>query len=93
MSLPFDPQAGPVSLHALRHSTSHIMADAVLRLFPDAKVAIGPPVDHGFYYDFVLPRPLTEEDLPLIEKEMRKVLSEAGAFTCSTLTRGEAVQA
>ena len=90
MSLPFDPQEGPVSLHALRHSTSHIMADAVLRLFPEAKVAIGPPVDHGFYYDFELPRPLTEEDLPVIEEEMRKVLAEAGEFTCSSLSRAEA---
>ena len=52
MSLSFDPQSGPTSLHALRHSVSHIMADAVLRLFPEAKVAIGPPIDHGFYYDF-----------------------------------------
>ena len=43
------------------------MADAVLRLFPEAKVAIGPPIDHGFYYDFELPRALTDEDLPLIE--------------------------
>ena len=90
MSLPFDPQEGPVSLHALRHSTSHIMAVAVLRLFPEAKVAIGPPVAHGFYYDFELPRPLTEEDLPAIEEEMRKVLAEAGEFTCSSLSRAEA---
>ena len=66
MTLPFEAKSGPVSLHALRHSVSHLMADAVVRLFPEAKVAIGPPIDHGFYYDFDLPRPLTEEDLPQI---------------------------
>ncbi|MDP7062551.1 MAG: threonine--tRNA ligase [Planctomycetota bacterium] len=91
MSLPFEPQNGPASLHALRHSVSHIMADAVLRIFPDAKVAIGPPIDHGFYYDFELPRPLTEEDLPAIEAEMAKILKEGGEFVCSTMSREDAV--
>ena len=60
MTLPFKPQNGPVSLEALRHSVSHIMADAVLRLFPEGKVAIGPSIEHGFYYDFDLPRALTD---------------------------------
>ncbi len=92
MSLPFEPQKGPVSLHALRHSVSHIMADAVLRLIPEAKVAIGPPIDNGFYYDFDLPRPLTAEDLPRIEEAMRAILKEAGEFRCRTLTRAEARQ-
>ena len=92
MSLPFEPENGPVSLHALRHSVSHVMADAVLRLFPEAKVAIGPPIEHGFYYDFELPRPLTEEDIPAIEAEMRTVLGEAGEFTRSEMTREEATE-
>ena len=92
MSLPFEPQSGPTSLHALRHSVSHVMADAVLRLFPGGQVAIGPPIEHGFYYDFQLSRSLTEEDLPRIEAEMRKVLAEAGAFTCSALTREQAAE-
>lgn len=91
MSLPFEPQSGPASLEALRHSVSHVMADAVLRLIPGAKVAIGPPIDHGFYYDFELPRPLTEEDLPAIEAEMLKVLEEGGQFQRSELSREEAV--
>jgi len=91
MSLSFDPQSGPTSLHALRHSVSHIMADAVLRLFPEAKVAIGPPIDHGFYYDFELPRALTDEDLPLIEDEMRKILGAGNDFTRTTMTREQAV--
>lgn len=92
MSLPFEPQSGPVPLAALRHSVSHVMAEAVLRLFPGGKVAIGPAIEHGFYYDFELPRPLTEEDLPAIEDEMRKVLGAAGDFACQTLTRAEAEQ-
>ena len=86
MTLPFDPQNGPAPLQALRHSVSHIMADAVLRLFPEGKVAIGPSIEHGFYYDFDLPRALAEEDLPLIEDEMRKVLAEAGEFRCSSMS-------
>lgn len=92
MSLPFDPQEGPVSLHALRHSVSHIMADAVMRIFPEAKVAIGPPIEHGFYYDFELPRPLTDEDLPQIEEQMRAIMKEAGDFQCTTLSRAEAME-
>lgn len=90
MSLPFEPQNGPVPLEALRHSVSHIMADAVLRIFPEAKVAIGPPIEHGFYYDFELPRPLTEEDLPVIEEEMGKIMQEAGDFERSTMSREDA---
>ncbi len=90
MTLPFEPQQGPVSLQALRHSVSHIMADAVLRRFPGAKVAIGPPIEHGFYYDFELPRPLTDEDLPAIEEEMRAILAEAGEFQRSTMSRADA---
>ena len=66
------------------------MAEAVLRLFPGGKVAIGPSIEHGFYYDFELSRPLTEEDLPAIEEEMRKVMGSAGEFACQTLTRAEA---
>jgi len=66
------------------------MADAVLRLFPGAKVAIGPPVEHGFYYDFELPRPLTDEDLPRIEEEMRRILAEAGEFRREVVAREEA---
>ena len=60
--MPVTPQNDP--LYKLRHSTAHVMAEAVLHLFPDAKIAIGPPVENGFYYDFDLPRPLTPDDLP-----------------------------
>src|SRR5438552_13509884 len=59
-------------LHRMRHSAAHIMAEAVLEMFPEAKFAIGPPIENGFYYDFDLPRALTPEDLPEIEERMRK---------------------
>lgn len=65
-------------LQAMRHSASHIMAQAVLELFPQAKLGIGPAIEEGFYYDFDLPRPLTPEDLAAIERRMREVI--AGKF-------------
>ncbi len=55
-------------LETLRHSAAHIMADAVQRLFPEAKVTIGPHIESGFYYDFDVPRPFSDEDLPRIEQ-------------------------
>lgn len=62
-------------LHALRHSTAHVMAQAVMEMFPgQAKIAIGPPIEHGFYYDFDLPRTLTPEDLETIERRMREII-------------------
>ena len=61
-------------LYKLRHSTSHVMAQAVLEMFPAGKIAIGPPIDNGFYYDFDLPRPLTPEDLAQIEKRMKEII-------------------
>ncbi|MCL2880367.1 MAG: threonine--tRNA ligase, partial [Treponema sp.] len=57
-------------LAIIRHSVSHIMAQAVTKLFPGTKVAIGPSIENGFYYDFQVPRPLLAEDLPAIEEEM-----------------------
>ena len=65
------PDHGDEALYALRHSTAHVMAGAVLELFPEAKFGFGPPIANGFYYDFDLPRPLTDADLPLIEERMR----------------------
>jgi threonyl-tRNA synthetase len=61
-------------LEMMRHSASHIMAEAVLSMFPEAKFGIGPAIEDGFYYDFELPRPLTPEDLPLIEKKMQEII-------------------
>ena len=54
-------------LYRIRHSAAHVMAQAVLEMFPEGKIAIGPPIENGFYYDFDLPRPLREDDLQQIE--------------------------
>ncbi|MBI2464210.1 threonine--tRNA ligase [Candidatus Peregrinibacteria bacterium] len=67
-------------LHAMRHSCSHVLAQAVLQMFPEAKLGIGPAIENGFYYDFELPRTLIPEDLPLIEKHMRKIAQEKQLF-------------
>src|SRR5260370_21016133 len=64
------PDHGPDELYALRHSTAHVMAGAVLELFPEAKFGFGPPVTDGFYYDFDLPRALQPDDLATIEERM-----------------------
>lgn len=77
-------------LEKLRHSAAHMMATAVLRLWPEAKLDIGPPTDSGFYYDFDLDHRFTEEDLPKIEKEMRKVSKEKQPFVCTEKTREQA---
>jgi threonyl-tRNA synthetase len=66
-------------LQRMRHSTAHVMAEAVLELFPDAQLGIGPAIEDGFYYDFDLPRALTPEDLPDIEQRMRRIV--AGKYT------------
>ncbi len=70
----------PDHLTILRHSLAHIMATAVLKLFPEAKFAIGPAIENGFYYDFDLPRTLIPEDLPLIEEEMKKIIQANYSF-------------
>jgi len=67
-------------LDIIRHSTSHVLAGAVLEMFPEAKFAIGPAIENGFYYDFELPRPLIPEDLPLIEEKMKKIIDENHPF-------------
>ena len=69
----------PDALDVLRHSTAHLLAQAVQRLFPGAQVTIGPVIDNGFYYDFAYERPFTPEDLPAIEAEMQKIVKEAHA--------------
>jgi len=81
-----------VPLDVMRHSAAHVMAQAVVRLFPDAKYAIGPAIDDGFYYDFDLPRPLTDEDLERIEGEMRKIAKEDQPFIREEMPRLDAVK-
>jgi threonyl-tRNA synthetase len=78
------------SLYRLRHSTAHVMAQAVLEMFPQAKIAIGPPIENGFYYDFDLPRPLTNEDLDQIAARMRKIIGSNRPFEQRTVSTEEA---
>ena len=78
-------------LEKLRHSTAHVMAEAVIRIFPEAKIAIGPAIDNGFYYDFDLPRSLTPEDLQKIEKEMQDLIRGGHSFIRKTVSREEAL--
>ena len=94
---PADATAEPVEpasddgLHVIRHSTAHVLAQAVCRLFPGAKYAIGPPIQDGFYYDFDLPSPIKEDDLPTIEAEMRKIVEAEQPFIREEVTREEAI--
>src|SRR5437588_7831965 len=85
------PDHGPDDLYALRHSTAHVMAGAVLELFPDAKFGFGPPVADGFYYDFELPRALTEGDLPKIEERMRAMVGRDLPFEHRDMSVPEAL--
>ncbi len=79
-------------LYRVRHSTAHIMAQAVIEEFPEGKVAIGPAIEDGFYYDFDLPRPLTPEDLTVIEKRMREIISGDHPFVRKEVSPDEAKQ-
>jgi threonyl-tRNA synthetase len=81
----------PEALEILRHSTAHLLAQAVQRLFPGAQVTIGPVIDNGFYYDFAYERPFTPEDLPAIEAEMQKIVKEAHPVSRSVKSRDDAV--
>src|SRR5437667_2379774 len=86
------PDHGDEKLYALRHSTAHVMAGAVLELFPEAKFGFGPPVQDGFYYDFDLPRPLTPDDLEKIEAKMREVVKEDKPFEHHEMAVPEALK-
>jgi threonyl-tRNA synthetase len=81
----------PEALDILRHSTAHLLAQAVQRLFPGTQVTIGPVIDNGFYYDFAYERPFTPEDLPAIEAEMQKIVKEALPVNRSVKSRDDAV--
>jgi threonyl-tRNA synthetase len=77
-------------LEMMRHSASHVLAEAVTSLFKDVKLGIGPAIQDGFYYDFDLPRPLAPEDLPVIEDKMRELIGKAEPFTRQTVSKDEA---
>lgn len=84
--LPEDPEA----LELLRHSAAHIMAEAVRELYPGVKVAIGPAIEDGFYYDFDYTRPFTPEDLPAIEDKMREIVKQNAPFVAGAWDKAEA---
>ena len=90
-SLEIVTEKHPDALDILRHSSAHLLAQAVQRLYPGAQVTIGPVIDNGFYYDFAYERPFTPEDLPKIEAEMAKIIQEAHAVSRSVKSRDEAV--
>src|SRR5262249_49735615 len=79
------------ALYVLRHSTAHLLAEAVLRLHPGTKIAIGPPIEDGFYYDFEFPEPRADDDLEAIEAEMRREISEGREWARSEVTLKEAL--
>ncbi len=79
-------------IERIRHSMSHVMAEAVLQMFPEAKIAIGPAIENGFYYDFDLPRPLKPEDLEEIEERMKKIIAGKSDFVKKVVTREEALK-
>lgn len=86
MDIPYEE----TKLYRIRHSAAHIMAQAVLEMFPEGKIAIGPPIEDGFYYDFDLPRSLTPEDLEKIEARMREIIKENHPFERRELSAEEA---
>lgn len=82
----------PEGLEILRHSTSHLMAHAVKRLYPNVQVTIGPAIKDGFYYDFDTDKPFTDEDLPKIEEEMKKIIKENIPVVRKTMTKKDAIE-
>lgn len=86
-----DTQTHNDQLFKIRHSLSHILAQAVLDMFPEARLAIGPPIEDGFYYDFELPRTLIPEDLTVLEKKMKKMIGQNQQFIEKKLPADEAI--
>ena len=80
----------PDQLYRIRHSAAHVMAQAVREIFPDALIAIGPPIDDGFYYDFDLPRALTQDDFADIETRMRRIIAAKHPFVYREVSAAEA---
>ena len=80
----------PDALAVLRHSSAHLLAEAVRHLYPGVKIAIGPPIENGFYYDFEFPEPIREDDLPRIEEEIQRELAEGREWTREEVSADEA---
>ncbi len=84
------PEDKESKLETMRHSVSHVMAEAVLSLFPDTRFGIGPPIEAGFYYDFELPRALVPEDLPVIEARMKEIIAADSPFVSEEVDKVKA---
>ncbi|MBI2636517.1 threonine--tRNA ligase [Candidatus Peregrinibacteria bacterium] len=84
------PEPVADDLHKLRHSLAHVLAQAVLNLWPGTQIAIGPPIDYGCYYDFLFAKPISEDDFHAIEKEMRKIIHQGQTFRCDELNTADA---
>ena len=80
----------PDALAVLRHSSAHLLAEAVRRLYPSVKIAIGPPIENGFYYDFEFPEPISDADLPRIEEEIRREIAEGREWSREAISRDDA---
>ena len=85
-------QTDELGRRIVRHSAAHVLAQAVLRLYPEAKYAIGPPIEDGFYYDFEVPRPFAPDDLEGIEAEMRNIVGENQRFVRAEVSAPEALR-
>ena len=81
----------PEGLDLIRHSAAHVLADAATRLFPGTKVAIGPAIKDGFYYDFQFPQPVGEDDLPKLSEEIQRLLEAASPFERREISKEEAL--
>jgi threonyl-tRNA synthetase len=84
------PASSADALHNLRHSLAHVLAQAVTKLWPGTKITIGPPIEYGCYYDFQFAQPISEDDLPKIEKEMKKIIHQGQTFRRDDLAPAEA---
>lgn len=80
----------PEYLYPMRHTAAHVLAEAVQNLFPGTRFGFGPPIDDGFYYDFDLPRPLSEDDFPVIEAEMRRIVKARAPMTRTVMSMADA---
>src|SRR6266478_2594448 len=87
-----DQRAQMTDLERLRHSAAHVMATAILRIWPEAQFAAGPPVESGFYYDLELPHRISPEDFPKIEEEMKKEIKANHPFERLVVTREQAIK-
>jgi threonyl-tRNA synthetase len=87
-----DDRAKMTDLERIRHSCAHVMATAILRLWPEAQFAAGPPVETGFYYDVDLPHRVSTDDFPKIEEEMKKEIKANHTFEKKIVTREQAIK-